>query len=227
MNISRIKIFCTSVAAVCLLASGCTPKEGERAKYDVHIRPGVVTYGTHSSAIVPLLSTSSHHNAAPMISGNTVRSYAHAGHASMPQTVASGGIRTTTLGTAKTSVGSVNTSSGSGGSNSATNYASARRVSAGVQNSGYTMGAVPMPMMAMTSRAYASEVSVMGESTMAEESLTGRTVSGGKMGGTPGNPGTPDNPIQPPIPVGHTPWLLMLLFAISYTLFLTKKSHQA
>ena len=201
-------------------------QENKRETYVVNIRPGIVNYGTHSSAIIPLVSAPQHSSAAPLISGNTVRSYAYSGHASMPSNVSSGRIRTTSVGRTNTSTAATGTNGGSA-SSGVSSGATSRRASNALGSS-YSAGVVPMPMMAMVSRSYASEVSAMGASSTADESLSGKTTLGGKKDGSGSStPGTPGNPDVPPIPVGHTPWLLMLLFAAGYGIFLTKKSHQA
>lgn len=240
MNISRFKNKLTSprMGAVVFLVAGVVAlwtcamveftQENKRETYAVNIRPGIVNYGTHSSATIPLVSAPQHSSVAPLISGNTVRSYAYSGHASMPSNVSSGRIRTTSVGKANTSSVAAGTNGGSA-SSGVSSGATPRRASNALGAS-YSAGVVPMPMMAMVSRSYASEVSAMGASSTADESLSGKTSLGGKKDGgvVSSTPGTPDNPGDlPPIPVGHTPWLLMLLFAAGYTLFLTKKSHQA
>lgn len=227
LNTSRLGMLIAlgvTLTALWLVAAFGFYQESERAKYDVHIQPGVVSYGTLSSAVVPLTPSSMHRSVAPMISGNTVRSMARGGHASLPQAVATGEIRTTSIGTAKAFAVAVNTSSGGGGT--ASGGASSKAVSraSGASGASYSIGAVPMPTMAMVSRSYATEVSVMGESTTADESLSGKTSLGGKKDGSDNsNPGTPGNPGggTPMIPVGATPWLLMLLLTAGYGLFRT------
>ena len=235
MNISKLKsqfklyyvglsaLCCVGVAYVCGEAVSTQTQETELARSGVTISPSSVQLGTHSSAVVPLVSDPSLHNAAPMISGSTVRNYARGGHAvsaasvtAAPKHASAGKIRTTAVGS-----GAVRTSSGGGGGSAggsgAVSSAAPRRASSasGAVGASSSIGVVPMPMMAMASRSYAAESNVMGASATAEETLSGKTSLGGKKdGSTPSNPGTPDNPVIPPIPVGGTPWLLMMLFAL-------------
>jgi len=245
MNISRyknqFKLYYVGLALLCCVGATCVcgaavsqqTQENELARSGVQLKPGKVNIGTRSSGYHPVVLTQPDAPAVPMISGNTVRRYAHGGHASVPKVAPAHSSGSTAAGRVWTTSGSSRTSgvagvSGGGGGSASSSSSSVHRVSANAQSGSYAVGAVPMPMMAMAGRSYSSESSVMGEITTAEEVLTGKTTLGGKKdGSTPGVPGTPDEPIQPPIPVGHTPWLLMLLFAIGYTLFLTKKSHQA
>ena len=69
----------------------------------------------------------------------------------------------------------------------------------------------------------------MVAASTAEETLSGKTImSGKKDGSTPGDPGTPgEDPVWPPIPVGNTPWLLMMLLVAGYfsVKVIKKKSH--
>ena len=244
MNISRFKnqfklyyvglalLCCVGATCVCGAAVSQQTQENDVARSGVLLKPGTVNIGTRSSGYHPVVLTQPDAPAVPMISGNTVRRYAHGGHASVPKVAPAHSSGSTTSGRIWTTSGSSRASgvSGSGGGSGVSSSASssAHRVSASAQGGSYAVGAVPMPMMAMAGRNYSSENSIMGEIVTADESLFGKTTLGGKKDGSgPGTPGTPGNPDVPPIPVGHTPWLLMLLFATGYTLFLTKKSHQA
>ena len=74
------------LGALWLLVAFGTYHEAQRQKYIVSVHPGSVNYGTHSTAVVPMVSVPTHRSSVPMISGNTVRSYAYSGHATMPQT---------------------------------------------------------------------------------------------------------------------------------------------
>ena len=81
-------IVCLGVllGALLLLIAFGTYHEAQRQKYIVSVHPGSVNYGTHSTAVVPMVSVPTHRSSVPMISGNTVRSYAYSGHAKMPGT---------------------------------------------------------------------------------------------------------------------------------------------
>ena len=70
------------IVAIWMLAIYGTIQEEHEKRYDVTVRPGAVSYGTHSFATMPMVSALTRHTAAPMISGSAVRSYAHYGHAS-------------------------------------------------------------------------------------------------------------------------------------------------
>lgn len=96
----------TLLTALWLVAAYGTYMESQREKYDIHVSPGVVSYGTHSTATMPMVSTPSRQRM-PMVSGGEVRSYAHHGHASMPaETVsASKGLYATSSATV-TNIGS-------------------------------------------------------------------------------------------------------------------------
>ena len=227
MNISRFKNKLTSprMGAVVFLVAGVVAlwtcalveftQENKRETYAVNIRPGIVNYGTHSSATIPLVSAPQHSSVAPLISGNTVRSYAYSGHASMTSNVSSGRIRTTSVGKANTSSVAAGTNGGSASSGVSSGVT--RSMASNALGSSYSISAVPVPTLAMVSRSYASEVSAMGASSTADESLSGKTSLGGKKEDVVSStPGTPDQPGQPPIPLGNTPWLLMVLLAAGY-----------
>jgi len=79
------------VGAIWLLIAFGAYHEAQRQKFDVSVHPGNVTYGTHSTAVVPMVSVSTPRSSVPMISGNTVRSYAYSGHATMPVTSSGNG----------------------------------------------------------------------------------------------------------------------------------------
>lgn len=82
---------CIAVAALWMIAVYGTYEDSVREKYDVVIKPGEVVYGTHSSAVVPMtVTTSRPSNEIPMVSASAVHSYAHHGHAAMPATTHKG-----------------------------------------------------------------------------------------------------------------------------------------
>jgi len=98
-------------------------EESKREKYLVNVKPGAVSYGTHSTAVVPMVSVPMHHSSVPMISGSAVRNYAHYGHATMPSASYSGGgyrLHTTSSATVHTigSGGGGGSVGGGGGSSS-------------------------------------------------------------------------------------------------------------
>ena len=118
------------------------PDEGKDPKYDLSVKPGTVTYGTHSTATTPILSASTHHSL-PMVSGGAVRSYAYYGHSSASAGASGKGLYTTSSATVHT-VGS-----GGGGGGAAGGGSSTSSSSSGVQyGGGFT--AVSIPSLAFT-----------------------------------------------------------------------------
>lgn len=151
------------IVAIWMLAIYGTIQEEHEMKYDVTVRPGAVSYGTHSSATIPMVSAPSH-TSAPMISGRTIRSYAHYGHASYahnPSPVTA--IHTTSSATVHT-IGSGN--GGGGGTSS-----SAAGGKGGSRGIAYSGGSVSMPSLALATTSFAS-------SSDANTQETGRMSSG-------------------------------------------------
>ena len=201
-----------SVTALWIGAVIALTSESHKETFNVAIRPGAVSYGTHSSATVPLVSAPQHRSVVPLISGNTVRSYAHSGHASAPAANTSAQIHTTS----SASVKSVGSGSGGGGSAVAATGGSHGSSSRGMQYGG--AASVSMPSLALVTPAYSSEHMMGEQGEQAERMMMHRAK---RETGTPGdNPGT-----EGFIPVGNTPWLLMLLFATGYGIYLSRKSH--
>lgn len=225
-------VITSGVAFICGAVVSEQERESERAKYGVILTPAKVSIGTRTSAYHPSTTTQPNTTVAPMISGNTVRSMAHGGHAASPARVSSGAVSSTAVGKVKTttvSSGGNGGGGGGGGGGDATMYTSNRRRSnASAAGASVAVGSVPMPALAKVSRSYASEVG-MGAASTAEETLSGKTImSGKKDGSTPGDPGTPgEDPVWPPIPVGNTPWLMMMLLVAGYfsVKVIKKKSH--
>lgn len=138
------------IVAIWMLAIYGTIQEEHEKRYDVTVRPGAVSYGTHSSATVPMVSSPTRHTAAPMISGSAVRSYAHYGHASYahnPSPVTA--IYTTSSATVHT-IGSGGASGGLFSSPSGGRGASSSRGIA------YGGGSVSMPTLALATTSFAS-----------------------------------------------------------------------
>jgi len=210
--------FLIGVTALWICAIIALTSESHKETYNVAIRPGAVTYGTHSSATVPLVSAPEHRAVTPLISGNTVRSYAHSGHASAPAASTSGQIHTTSSASVK-SVGSGSGGGGGIGGAVAASGGSHSSSSRGIQNAG--AASVSMPTLAWVTPAYSSDHMMGEQGEQAERMMMHRAKKDGPGTG-PSNPGS-----EGFIPVGNTPWLLMLLFAIGYGIFLKRKSHQA
>ena len=247
MNISRLKnqfklyyvglsaLCCVGVTCVCGAAVSEQTQENEVARAGVHLSPGKVNIGTRSSAYHPVVITQQDASVVPMISGNTIRHMARVSPAvsAKAASVSSARVAQSAQSARANSVSVVRTTKVTSGGNSGGGDAAASSYTSHRQKSGLSygvssvggLGAVPVPVMAKAGRSYAAENNVMGEVTMAEESLSGKNAD--PLRGGPSNPGTPDEPGVQPIPVGHTPWLLMLLFATGYGIFLKRKSHQA
>lgn len=136
------------IVAIWMLAVYGTIQEEHEIKYDVMVRPGAVSYGTHSSAIVPMVSEPTRHTAAPMISGSAVRSYAHYGHAAYTVHHTPYTVHTTSSATVHT-IGS-----GNGGGGGIAASSSGRK--GGSRGIAYGGGSVSMPTLALATTSFAS-----------------------------------------------------------------------
>ena len=136
------------IVAIWMLAIYGTIQEEHEIKYDVMVRPGVVSYGTHSSATVPMVSAPTRHAAAPMISGSAVRSYAHYGHAAYTVHHTPYTVHTTSSATVHT-IGS-----GNGGGGGIT--ASSSGGKGGSRGIAYGGGSVSVPSLALATTSFAS-----------------------------------------------------------------------
>ena len=162
------------LAALWLVAAYGFYKESERAKYDVEIKPGAVSYGTHSTALMPVTVAPMRHSL-PMISGGEIRSYAHGGHASMPAAItAQGPVHTTSSATVK----SIGSGAGSSGMYTSTG-SSSHRADRGITYGG---GTVSMPTIAMVS------ASSMVNATKTPRSIVGLRRAKPTGTGTDGEP---------------------------------------
>ncbi len=150
---------CVALGALWLVALYGTYEESKREKYDVRVSPGAVTYGTHSTATIPMSSVSTHRSAVPMISGGAIRHYAHYGHATMPSATSGSGYRLHT--TSSATVHTLGSGGGGGGVGGASSSSSSSR---GINYSG---GSVSMPTLAMaTSSRSSSAASLFSQSAM-------------------------------------------------------------
>ncbi len=138
---------CAAVLFLWMVAVYVSYQDTKMARYDVTMKPGAVNYGTHSTATMPPMIQSSYRHTTPMISGDAVRAYAHAGHATMPRASygsSSGFCIHTTSSAQVHSIGGGG-SSGNGGMMNGSGSASSAR---GIRYSG---GSVSMPLLAMNS----------------------------------------------------------------------------
>jgi len=149
---------CAAVLFLWAVAVYVTYQDTKMTRYNVSIKPGAVNYGTHSTVTLPPVMTSTYRHSTPMISGDAVRAYAHAGHATMPTASygSSSGFRIHTTSSAK--VHSIGGGGSAGGGMMSSSGGSSSR---GIRYSG---GSVSMPTLAMNSsmlstRASAAEAS--------------------------------------------------------------------
>lgn len=164
------------IAAIWMLAIYDTIQDAHEEKYDVSVRPGAVSYGTHSSATVPMVSAPTRHTAAPMISGSAVRSYAHYGHASMPSSaVGSGFMMHTTSSATVHTVGSGGGASGGG--------SSASGGKGGSRGIAYGGGSASMPSLALATPTYAATYTNEGAARNGGGPRKVHDVGGGEMEG--------------------------------------------
>ncbi len=251
-----IIILCIAVAALWLTAVYGIYEDSQREKYSAAIKPGEVVYGTHSSAVVPMIVTTTRPSSTvPMVSASAVRSYAHHGHATMPTTAASGnGIHTTSSAKVKT-VGSGGGGAGAGMTTSGSSASSQRGIV-------YGNPTISMPMIAMNSaRSSAFSAQAAENATSPYSGVGPRRVHDNGNGGVDGDyngeawqdgdtwyiwdmsegewrdPEDYDSrtdsygntyeyrdgewvwvsgPGDPGVPVGATPWLLMMALGAIY-----------
>jgi len=140
------------VSGLCFTAADRINREVKIPKYDLSIRPGRVTYGTVSRAAVPMVSVATPRSSMPMVSGGTVRAYAHSGHATMPVMSShrgagySAGYKLYTVSSAKVhSIGG-----GGAGGGGATGGSSSSSSSSNIQYSS-SYATVSMPSLALAS----------------------------------------------------------------------------
>jgi hypothetical protein len=119
----------------------------EEMNYDVRVRPGVVNYGTRSTASVPMVTMSPRRLSAPMVSAGAVRAYAHHGHATMPKASAGTGYRIHT--TSSATVHSIGSGGGNGGGISGGGIMGGGSSSSSSAGVSYGSVSVAMPVLAM------------------------------------------------------------------------------
>lgn len=139
------------IVAIWMLAIYGTIQEEHEKRYDVTVRPGAVSYGTHSFATMPMVSALTRHTAAPMISGSAVRSYAHYGHATMPGSAVGSGFKMHT-----TSSATVHTVGSGGASGGLSSSPSGDRGASSSRGLAYGGGSVSMPTLALATTSFAS-----------------------------------------------------------------------
>ena len=227
--------------------------ESKREKYVVSVRPGNVSYGTHSTAVIPMVSPT-RRSSVPMISGSTVRSYAYYGHSTMPGATSSSGYKIHTLSSATVhSIGSGG--GGGGGIGGASGSSSSSR---GIAYGGVSYS---MPTLALVTPTYASETSTParmavgprrmpgitgdeeegdeaedaegkwrwdGEGWVLLEPAIGTTkIEGGITYRWDGNDWVPvGDQGDPGLPLGDAPWLWMMLMLAAYAAYKIMRKKQ-
>ena len=166
------------IAAIWMLALYDTIQEEHEKRYNVTVRPGAVSYGTHSTASVPPLALPMQRSSAPMISGGMVRSYAHHGHATMPSAGVSSGYRM--HATSSATVHTIGSGGASGGLSSSPSGDRGASSSRGISYSGGGSGlSMSMPVLAVNS-------SMMAAPVAAAESSRPRAIGPRRTPATPG-----------------------------------------
>lgn len=231
-----------------------TYQDAKMARYNVSIKPGAVNYGTHSTVTMPPVMRTSYRHSTPMNSGDVVRAYAHTGHATMP--VASNGsssgfrIHTTSSATVHSIGGGGSTGGGmmssiggsssrgirnSGGSVSMPMLAFA--ASSSTVSSAYPSSGLSTPGMKKVKpngdgeyngEYYNGQWWNDDEENWVDEPFVGAIrYNGDVMERYDGSNWVPvNNQGDPGVPVGATPWILMLLLAGAYALYVRIKSRK-
>ncbi len=231
-----------------------TYQDAKMARYNVSIKPGAVNYGTHSTVTMPPVMRTSYRHSTPIISGDAVRAYAHTGHATMP--VASNGsssgfrIHTTSSATVHSIGGGGSTGGGMmssiGGSSSRGIRNSGGSVSmpmlAFAASSSTVSSAYPSPGLSTpgmkkvkpngdgeyNGEYYNRQWWNDDEENWVDEPFVGAIrYNGDVMERYDGSNWVPvNNQGDPGVPVGATPWILMLLLAGAYALYVRIKSRK-
>ncbi len=248
---------CAAALFLWAVAVYVTCQDTKMARYNVSIKPGAVNYGTHSTVTMPPVMRTSYRHSTPMISGDAVRAYAHTGHATMP-TASYGSssnfrIHTTSSATLH-SVGGGGSTGGGGGFSSTGSSSPGISQSSG----GFSMS-MPVLAMATSTTPAASSVSspkrfrapdydgsyggevgydggkiwIWDEEVWIEQGdiPVGTTkIDDGKTYRWDGSSWVlVGDQLEPGVPVGDTPYLLLLLlialYGIAKNVVFTKKLH--
>ena len=232
-----------------------TYQDAKMTRYNVSIKPGAVNYGTHSTVTMPPVMRTSYRHSTPIISGDVVRAYAHTGHATMPvaSNGSSSGFRIHTTSSASVHSIGGGGSAGGGGMMSSIGGSSSRGIS--YSGGGVSMPMLAFAASSSTvSSAYPSSgLSTPGmkkvkpngdgeyngeyyngqwwnddEENWVDEPFVGAIrYNGDVMERYDGSNWVPvNNQGDPGVPVGATPWILMLLLAGAYALYVRIKSRK-
>ena len=252
---SRVVLVGLCAAALFLWAVAVyvTYQDSKMTRYNVSIKPGAVNYGTHSTVTMPPVMRTSYRHSTPMISGDAVRAYAHAGHAAMPvaSTGSSSGFRIHTTSSATVhSIGGGGSAGGGGMMSSGGGSASSRGIR--YSGGGISMSLPTLAMATSTSSTTASVASPKRFRKPGYEGYEGEEVTDGEgtwifdgedwiqvipVGTTKIVDGKTyrwdgenwvlvNDQLEPGVPVGATPWILMLLLAGAYAFYVRIKSRK-
>ena len=232
-----------------------TYQDAKMARYNVSIKPGAVNYGTHSTVTMPPVMRTSYRHSTPIISGDVVRAYAHTGHATMPvaSNGSSSGFRIHTTSSASVHSIGGGGSAGGGGMMSSIGGSSSRGISYSGGSVSMPMLAFAASSSTVSSAYPSSGLSTPGmkkvkpngdgeyngeyyngqwwnddEENWVDEPFVGAIrYNGDVMERYDGSNWVPvNNQGDPGVPVGATPWILMLLLAGAYALYVRIKSRK-
>ena len=232
-----------------------TYQDAKMARYNVSIKPGAVNYGTHSTVTMPPVMRTSYRHSTPMISGDVVRAYAHTGHATMPMASngSSSGFRIHTTSSATVHSIGGGGSTGGGGMMSSIGGSSSRGIRNSGGSVSMPMLAFAASSSTVSSAYPSSGLSTPGmkkvkpngdgeyngeyyngqwwnddEENWVDEPFVGAIrYNGDVMERYDGSNWVPvNNQGDPGVPVGATPWILMLLLAGAYALYVRIKSRK-
>lgn len=232
-----------------------TYQDAKMARYNVSIKPGAVNYGTHSTVTMPPVMRTSYRHSTPIISGDVVRAYAHTGHATMPVASygSSSGFRIHTTSSATVHSIGGGGSAGGGGMMSSIGGSSSRGIrnsgggvsmpmlafaaSSSTVSSAYPSSGLSTPGMKKVKpngdgeyngEYYNGQWWNDDEENWVDEPFVGAIrYNGDVMERYDGSNWVPvNNQGDPGVPVGATPWILMLLLAGAYALRLRIKSRK-
>ena len=232
-----------------------TYQDAKMARYNVSIKPGAVNYGTHSTVTMPPVMRTSYRHSTPIISGDVVRAYAHTGHATMPvaSNGSSSGFRIHTTSSATVHSIGGGGSAGGGGMMSSIGGSSSRGIrnsgggvsmpmlafaaSSSTVSSAYPSSGLSTPGMKKVKpngdgeyngEYYNGQWWNDDEENWVDEPFVGAIrYNGDVMERYDGSNWVPvNNQGDPGVPVGATPWILMLLLAGAYALYVRIKSRK-
>lgn len=232
-----------------------TYQDAKMARYNVSIKPGAVNYGTHSTVTMPPVMRTSYRHSTPIISGDVVRAYAHTGHATMPVASygSSSGFRIHTTSSATVHSIGGGGSAGGGGMMSSIGGSSSRGIrnsgggvsmpmlafaaSSSTVSSAYPSSGLSTPGMKKVKpngdgeyngEYYNEQWWNDDEENWVDEPFVGAIrYNGDVMERYDGSNWVPvNNQGDPGVPVSATPWILMLLLAGAYALYVRIKSRK-